>query len=113
MSWPWRQWFSNGLMVAALYAGLGALTESVRRLWSFSWSDQLSFALDGLPAQTLSFLGLLERLKELYREGRLSHLGLRAAFEGTTVGVILAVGFITGLLVWLLALPFRRRPRLP
>jgi hypothetical protein len=110
---PWRQWLSNGFFVASLYAALGAGVEGVRRLWSPSWADQLSFALDGLPARVLGSLGLLERMKDAYREGQLSHLGLRAIFGGTTVLLILGIAFATGLLVWLLALPLRRRARHP
>jgi len=87
--------------------------EGARRLWSLPLSEQLSYALDGLPARVLSAAGLLERIKDLYREGEISHLGLRAIFGGTTVGVILVVALSTGFLVWTLSLPFRRSQRLP
>lgn len=108
---PWRQWFSNGFFVAAIYAALGTAAEGARRLWGVPWSEQLSFALDGLPARALAAAGLLERLKDLYREGGITHLGLRAVFGGTTVLLILAVAVVTGLLVWILTRPFRRSPR--
>jgi hypothetical protein len=87
----------NALTLAAGYLAAGLLVESVRRLYPSRTVLTLSFALDALPAQVLSFCGLLGPLREAYLAGRLSEAGLRGIFGGTALAVIFLLATVLGL----------------
>lgn len=107
---PWRDWMANGLFVSAAYLALGVSLEAVRRWRDVPWAERASLALDGLPARILNLGGLLGPLRDLYRDGSLSHLWLRIVFGAVTVGLILLVAMLTGLTAWILGRPWRRAP---
>ena len=89
---------SNALTLGVAYLATGLLVESIRRLYPSRGVLTLSFALDALPAQALSLLGLLGPLREAYLQGELSEVGLRAIFGATALGVIFLMASVLGLL---------------
>lgn len=88
----------NALTLAAGYLGLGVLVESLRRAYPSRSVLTLSFALDALPAQVLSFFGLLEPLREAYLQGQLGEVGLRGIFGATSLAVIFVLAALLGLI---------------
>jgi hypothetical protein len=98
---------ANALTLAAGYLAVGLLVESIRRLYPSRAVLTLSFALDALPAQVLSFLGLLGPLREAYLAGRVSEAGLRAIFGGTALTVIFLLAALLGLVGALLRAAIR------
>jgi hypothetical protein len=87
----------NALTLAAGYLAVGVLVESLRRVYPSRNVLTLSFALDALPAQVLSLLGLLEPMREAYLSGRLNEAWLRAIFAGTALAVIFLLAIVLGL----------------
>jgi hypothetical protein len=87
----------NALTLAAGYLVVGVLVESLRRVYPSHKVLTLSFALDALPAQVLTLLGLLEPMREAYLSGRLNEAGLRAIFAGTALAVIFLLALVLGL----------------
>lgn len=102
-----RAMVANSMLLSALYLGLGAVVELVRRLYPLRWAERISLAMDALPARALEFAGLLQYLRELYAEGRLSEFWLRFTFGIAAVAIIFALGFAVGAAMWL----FRRAIR--
>jgi hypothetical protein len=99
-----RAMIANSMLLSALYLGLGALVELLRRLYPLRWAERISLAMDALPARGLEYLGLLRYLRQLYAQGRLSEFWLRFTFGIAAVLIIFALGFVVGGLMWL----FRR-----
>src|SRR5258708_38514048 len=104
-----RAMIANSMLLSGLYLGLGALVEVVRRLYPLRWAERISLAMDALPARALEYAGLLRYLRQFYAQGRLSEFLRRFAFVIVVGGMIFALAFMAGGLMW----PFPRalRPR--
>jgi hypothetical protein len=102
---------ANSTGLAALYLVLSGLVELARRLGHSRGAERLSLGLESLPARTLESLGLLEPLRRLWMEGRLSPLAGRLVYGLTTVLLIYALGLVVAGLMWgALGLVRRLRP---
>lgn len=90
----------NSVLLSTIYLSLGLLVELARTYFPSVMVIRISQALDRLPAGVLSAVGLLEVLKDAYRDQQVSDLQLRLVFGGTTVAIIFTLGVLVGAGMW-------------
>lgn len=107
----------NSFLLSAIYLAVGLAVELARSYFPSEVVIRISQALDRLPAGVLSAVGLLDVLREGYRDQQINDLQLRLVFGGTTVAIIFALGVLVGAGMWgamkVQARRSGRRPRAP
>jgi hypothetical protein len=99
----------NATGLSVLYLVLAVVVEFVRRIWGPRWADQVSLALESVPARTLELLGVFEPLRQAWLERRVSDLTVRVVYGVTAVVLIFCLGLAVGCSMWVLARLSRRR----
>lgn len=94
---------TNASILSGLYLSIAVLVEVVRRAFNPRWIERVSLSLEAFPARTLELFGLFEPLRRAWVEERISPLGVRFIYGFTTVTVIFTLGFVVGLLMWIIA----------
>jgi hypothetical protein len=91
----------NATLLSVLYLAFGLVIETVVRWTNARWAEQMSFALDALPARVLILLRLSNPIRQGYMDGVINRFTLRVIFGITTVAVIFAMALGVGLGMWL------------
>ncbi len=104
---------NNATLLSGAYLVIAAATEVIRRQWNPRWIERVSLSLEAFPARTLDLLGLFEPLRISWMNSQLSVTQVRLIYAGTTVGIIFALGFGVGAVMWLIAKLGERRRETP
>ncbi|MGV3625063.1 MAG: hypothetical protein ACO1OB_29860 [Archangium sp.] len=91
---------NNATLLSGLYLVVAVASELIRRQWNPRWLERVSLSLEAFPARTLELLGLFDPIRRAWALGKVTQLEVRFIYAATTVGVIFALGFAVGLVMW-------------
>ena len=97
----------NATLLSSIYLFLALVIEVVRRMSASVLADNLSRAVERLPARALEQLGLMVPLAKAYFQGQLSELVLRLLLGVTTVVIIFTMALLVGAGMWAVKLALR------
>lgn len=90
---------SNAFLLSIIYLLVGILVEAARRLYPTRLVQRLSLSLDSLPARALEFIGVMDRLRADYLNGKIPDYQVRLIFACTTIVIIFVLAFVVGMVV--------------
>lgn len=90
----------NATLLSVLYLATAAVTDVLRRWFTWRWAEFLSEALEEFPARALRWVGLFGPLRRAYLEGEVSALSVRLLLGLTMVVVIFSLAMLVGSLMW-------------
>ena len=99
----------NATLLSSIYLLLAIAIELVRRLSASVVADNLSRAVERLPARALERVGLMVPLARAYFQGELSELVLRLLLGATTVVIIFTMALLVGAGLWAVRAALRPR----